>query len=66
MFEPTAVFAVGEFAGAVGDRRRSEDRKSVVPALEFSSSFFLNYPKQEVPAMSQPAHMLYIFSNVQQ
>ena len=35
MFEPTAVFAVGEFAGAVGDRRRSEDRKSVVPALKF-------------------------------
>ena len=35
MFEPTAVFAVGEFAEAVGDRRRSEDRKSVVPALEF-------------------------------
>ncbi len=35
VFEPTAVFAVGEFAGAVGDRRRSEDRKSVVPALEF-------------------------------
>ena len=35
MFEPTAVFAVGEFAGAVGDKRRSENRKSVVPALEF-------------------------------
>ena len=35
MFEPTAVFAVGEFAEAVGDKRRSEDRKSVVPALEF-------------------------------
>ena len=47
MSEPTAVFAVGEFAEAVEDRRRSADRKSVVPALEFSSSFFLNYPKQE-------------------
>ena len=35
MFEPTAVFAVGEFAGAGGDRRRSEDRKTVVPALKF-------------------------------
>ncbi len=46
MFEPTAVFAVGEFAGAVGDRRRSEDRKSVVPALEFFSSCSLN-DKQE-------------------
>ena len=33
--EPTAVFAVGEFAEAVGDKRRSEDRKSGVPALEF-------------------------------
>ena len=33
--EPTAVFAVGEFAEAVGNKRRSEDRKSVVPALEF-------------------------------
>ena len=31
----------------LGDRRRSADRKSIVPALEFSSSFFLNYPKQE-------------------
>ena len=46
MFEPTAVFAVGEFAGAVGDRRRSEDRKSVVTALEFFSSCSLN-DKQE-------------------
>ena len=35
VFEATAAFAVGEFAGAVGDKRRSEDRKSVVPALEF-------------------------------
>ena len=47
MSEPTAGFAVGEFAEAVGDRRRSADRKSIVPALEFSSSFFLNYLKQE-------------------
>ena len=47
MSEPTAVFAVGKFAEAVGDKRRSEDRKSFVPALEFSSSFFLNHPKQE-------------------
>ena len=47
MSEPTAGFAVGEFAKAVGDKRRSADRKSFVPALEFSSSFFLNYPKQE-------------------
>ena len=49
MFEPTAGFAVGEFAEAVGDKRRSADRKSVVPALKFSSSFFLNHPKQDVP-----------------
>ena len=35
MFEATAVFAVGEFAEAVGNKRRSEDRKSGVPALEF-------------------------------
>ena len=47
MSEPTVGFAVGEFAEAVGDRRRSADRKSIVPALGFSSSFFLNYPKQE-------------------
>ena len=39
VFEPTAVFAVGEFAEAVGNKRRSEDRKSVVPALEFSILF---------------------------
>ena len=47
MSEPTAVFAVGEFAEAVEDRRRSEDRKSVVPALEFLSHPVLTYPKQE-------------------
>ena len=40
--EPTAVFAVGEFAEAVGDKRRSEDRKSVVPALEFFQTCSLN------------------------
>ena len=45
--EPTAVFAVGEFAEAVEDRRRSEDRKSVVPALKFLSHPVPNYPKQE-------------------
>ena len=33
--EPTAVFAVGEFTEAVGNKRRSEDRKSGVLALEF-------------------------------
>ena len=38
--EPTAVFAVGEFAGAVGDKRRSADRKSFVPALEFCIILF--------------------------
>ena len=48
MFEPTAVFAVGEFAEAVGDKRRSEDRKSVVPALEFFQTCSLN-DKQEFP-----------------
>ena len=42
MFEATAVFAVGEFAEAVGYKRRSEDRKSVVPALEFVSTCSLN------------------------
>ena len=47
MSEPTAVFAVGEFAEAVEDRRRSEDRKSVVPALEFLSHPVLRFPKQE-------------------
>ena len=47
MSEPTATFAVGEFAEAVEDRRRSEDRKSVVPALEFLSHPVPNYPKQE-------------------
>ena len=47
MSEPTAVFAVGEFAEAVEDRRRSEDRKSVVPALEFLSHPVLKFPKQE-------------------
>ena len=46
--EPTAVFAVGEFAEAVGDKRRSEDRKSVVPALEFFQTCYLN-DKQEFP-----------------
>ena len=45
--EPTAVFAVGEFAEAVEDRRRSEDKKSVVPALEFLSHPVLRFPKQE-------------------
>ena len=48
MFEVTAVFAVGEFAEAVGDKRRSEDRKSVVPALEFFQTCSLN-DKQEFP-----------------
>ena len=47
MSEPTAAFAVGEFAEAVEDRRRSEDRKSVVPALEFLSHPIPTYPKQE-------------------
>ena len=47
MSEPTAAFAVGEFAEAVEDRRRSEDRKSVVPALEFLSHPVPTYPKQE-------------------
>ncbi len=59
-------FPLSEFAEAVEDRRRNEDRKSVVPALAFLSHPVPNCPKQEVPAMSQPAHMLYIFSNVQQ
>ena len=36
-----AVFAA-EFAEAVGDKRRSEDRKSVVPALEFFQTCSLN------------------------
>ena len=40
-------FAVGEFAEAVGYRRRSEDRKSVVSALEFVSTCSLN-DKQEL------------------
>ena len=38
VFEP-AGFA-GEFAGAVGERRRSADRKSFVPNLEFLSYLF--------------------------
>ena len=38
MFE-SAGFA-GEFEGAVGYKRRSEDRKSFVPALEFLSHLF--------------------------
>ena len=32
--EPTAVFAVGEFTGAVGDKRRNEDRKLFVSVLD--------------------------------
>ena len=42
VFETTAVVAVGEFAGAVGDKRRSEERKSVVPALKFVPTCSLN------------------------
>ena len=53
MFEPTAVFAVGEFAGAVGDRRRSEDRKSVVPALFFSSCSLNDKQEFKVSATNQ-------------
>jgi hypothetical protein len=34
VFEPTAVFAVGEFTGAVGDKRRNEDRKLFVSVLD--------------------------------
>ena len=63
MFEATAVFAVGEFAEAVGYKRRSEDRKSVVPALEFVSTCSLNdkqefmrkmheLPTQDIPYLS--------------
>ena len=40
-------FPLSEFAEAVGDRRRSEDKKSVVPALEFLSHPVLRFPKQE-------------------
>jgi len=57
--EPTAVFAVGEFAGAVGDKRRSEDRKSVVPALEFSILFFTQTNKKlfsEIGKVLQLSH----------
>ena len=34
MFEPTAVFAVSEFAEAVGDKRRNGDRKLPVSILD--------------------------------
>ena len=40
MFEPTAVFAVGEFAEAVGDKRRNEDRKLSLSVLDVFILFF--------------------------
>ena len=45
--EPTAVSAVGEFAGGGGDKRRSGGRKSSVSVWISASEFALYTDKQE-------------------
>ena len=64
--EPTAVFAVGEFAEAVGNKRRSEDRKSVYRlALEFFPSLFHLRAGTACHACTQADDKIFVMSHAQ-
>ena len=48
--EPTADFAVGEFAEGGGDKRRSEDRKLFVSAFDSFPQFLYTKNSHYFPA----------------